>query len=234
MNTLQGAARGPGSNGVPCFPEDPRHVGGATRAKGEAPRLSMSRTLQPEFGHARLERGRFEAKPVSCTAAATNAPSRGLEHAPDVFLLDVDEFRAPPGCGGRAMRNGDREAVTRRPIMARSTTFRSSRMLPGHGYCASAANVDLSMVSMRLAERLRELLDETPDQQGDVLGPFAQRRQRNGKHVQPIVEVFPERAVGYPALQIAMGRRNDPGVDPDRLRATQALDCLLLAAPAAA
>ncbi len=32
--------------------------------------LGMARTLQPEFGHARFERGRFEAQAVSRTAAA--------------------------------------------------------------------------------------------------------------------------------------------------------------------
>ena len=74
-------------------------------------------------------------------------------------------------------------------------------MLPGHEYCCSAARLSLSIVSMRLRERLRELLDEAPDQQRNVFDALPQRRHVNRKDVQAVEQVLAERALGDPLLR---------------------------------
>ena len=73
-----------------------------------------------------------------------------------------------------------------------------------------------------LAERLRELLDEAPDQQRNVLGPLAQRRHADREDVEPVVQVLAERPRRDQLLEIAVGRGDDPHVDVDRLRAPRA------------
>ena len=66
-----------------------------------------------------------------------------------------------------------------------------------------------------LAERCRELVDETPDQQRDVFGAIAERRHVNRKDIQPVVEVVAERAFGDELLEIAMRGGDDTHVDVD-------------------
>ena len=66
------------------------------------------------------------------------------------------------------------------------------------------------------------------DQPRDVVRPLAQRRQHEREHVQPVVEVLAEAAVGHHPGQVAVGGRDHPHVDLDRLRAAEALELLLL------
>ena len=47
----------------------------------------------------------------------------------------------------------------------------------------------------RLAERLRELIDERPRKCGDVLDPFAERRDRDREHVETIEQILTERSI---------------------------------------
>ena len=53
----------------------------------------------------------------------------------------------------------------------------------------------------------------------------------NGEHVQAIVEVFAERAVANPLLQVAVRGGDDPGVDANRCRAAEPLELPLLEHP---
>jgi len=69
-------------------------------------------------------------------------------------------------------------------------------------------------------DALRELvlmaLDEVPDQARDVVGPIAQRRQRDGKYAEPVIEVGAEPPVGDGGFEVDVGRGDDPHVDAAR------------------
>jgi hypothetical protein len=169
--------------------------------------LGMTRTLQPEFGHARLEGGRFEAKAVSGTAAATNAPPTSPS-TPRMCSFYVDEFRVPACRGGR-VGNGD-AGVARRPNHGPPTTFRSSRMPPGHDIAPAPRTSTCDGIDARPNAFENPRRSARPA--GGCPRSPAQRRQRNGKHVQPVVEIFPERAVGYGAPNCD-GSRRSPDVE---------------------
>ena len=99
-----------------------------------------------------------------------------------------------------------------------STRFRSSRTFPGHGY------------STRISQRLgrdalerpvvlsRQLRDELPDEDRDVLAPLAQRRQVDAQDVEPVVQVRPEAALLDALAERIVRRRDDADVDRDGLR----------------
>ena len=65
-------------------------------------------------------------------------------------------------------------------------------------------------------------------QHRDVDLPLAQRRQADRERVDAVVEVFAEPAVADELLERAVGRRNQPEVDRDRLVAAEALEAALL------
>ena len=79
-----------------------------------------------------------------------------------------------------------------------------------------------------LAERLRELVDEAPDEQRNVLGTLAQRRHINRKDVESVVEILPERIVGDTLLEVAVSGRDDSDVDVHGFRASEPFDLPLL------
>src|SRR4029079_11896826 len=98
-------------------------------------------------------------------------------------------------------------------------------------YPRRAGRLQLGDVVDRLdpfAKRSRELFDEAPDQQLDVLDPFAQQRHVQRKDAQPVVQILAKGAVGQQLLEVAMRRGDDADVDGDRPRASQALDLALL------
>src|SRR6187401_1854806 len=53
--------------------------------------LGVARPAHTELRHPRLERRRLQSEPLGGAAHAAHPPRRALEHAPDVFLLDVDQ-----------------------------------------------------------------------------------------------------------------------------------------------
>src|SRR3982751_1901150 len=63
-----------------------------------------------------------------------------------------------------------------------------------------------------LAECFGELLDETPDQQRDVLDALPQWRDMNREHVQPVVEILSKRPLSDALFEIAMCGRDDPRI----------------------
>src|SRR5262252_5587105 len=67
---------------------------------------------------------------------------------------------------------------------------------------------------------LVELGDEGLYEERDVLGPLAQRRERDGQHVDPVVQVLPEGLVAHGLGGVAVGRGHDPNVDLDLRLAT--------------
>jgi len=72
---------------------------------------------------------------------------------------------------------------------------------------------------------------DVPHQEGDILGPLAQGRDVNGKHVHPIIEVAAARPRGHYLRQIPVGRRHQAHVHADGPRAAHALEGLLLQHP---
>ena len=83
----------------------------------------------------------------------------------------------------------------------------------------------------RHADLRRLRRDEVLDQQGQILGPLAQRRQMQRHDVQTIVEIRTERAVSHRLLEIAIGGRDDPHVDVDALLAADTHELALLDHP---
>ena len=58
---------------------------------------------------------------------------------------------------------------------------------------------------------------EVVDERQDLFAPFAQRRQMEPHHVEAVVEVFAEAAVGEELIERLVGGGNDPDVDLDRV-----------------
>ena len=99
--------------------------------------------------------------------------------------------------------------------------FSSSRTLPRHAYCRSFAVVageKLLVPPVLLVEPRQEALSEDED----LLLALAQRRNANLHDVEAVVEVFTELTAGERLLEIAIGRRHDPGVHVDHPVASDA------------
>ena len=67
-----------------------------------------------------------------------------------------------------------------------------------------------------------------PGQRRDIRGPLAQRRHRDRKNMQPIEQVLAEAAGFDVGDQVAIGGRNEPHVDLDRLARADRLDFAFL------
>ena len=75
---------------------------------------------------------------------------------------------------------------------------------------------------------LAEVLDEFLDEQRNIFTPFAHGRQNDRNHIQPIVQIFTERAVLHHLLEVGAGRRNDADVNLHRTVSTDAFEFPLL------
>ena len=62
-------------------------------------------------------------------------------------------------------------------------------------------------------QRALPAIDEVPDQAREILEPFAQRRERDGKDVEPIVQIRSKAAFLHRGLEIVMGRGDDADVN---------------------
>ena len=81
---------------------------------------------------------------------------------------------------------------------------------------------------LRLALTGGELAQEVVREQRQVVQPFPQRRNRQGDDLQPVVEIFPERALRDRLLQVAVRRREQPEVHVDVAAAADPHDLPLL------
>src|SRR3954463_8720568 len=70
--------------------------------------------------------------------------------------------------------------------------------------------------------------DEMISEQRKIFGSFPRRRQRDRKHVQPIVQIGSESALRRQLLEILVGRRHYPHVDSSGLCAPETFERLLL------
>src|SRR3990172_3611095 len=86
--------------------------------------------------------------------------------------------------------------------------------------------------ALHLAGELAVVLaDEVLYQKGDVVAALAQGGQRDGNHVQAVVQVLPEGALLHGLLQVPVGGGDDPDVDLDGPGAPHPLDLPLLEGP---
>ena len=70
--------------------------------------------------------------------------------------------------------------------------------------------------------------DEVFRKKGNIVEPFAQRRQRDGKDVQPVKEIGPELPFLDQTSQVLVSRGDDPHINLDRTRTAQPLELPLL------
>ena len=73
--------------------------------------------------------------------------------------------------------------------------------------------------------------EQVVGQQRHVFEPLAQRRDVDPQHVEPVVEVLAEGALGDLLQQVPLGRGDDPHVGLDGRRAADPLEHLLLDRP---
>ena len=103
----------------------------------------------------------------------------------------------------------------RRARSMRLIMFSSSRTLPGK-LCRSQALHRLGRQREALAlEGLRVALDEVVGEERDLLGALAERGHPDPDDVQPVEEVLAELLGRHRALEVLVGRRDDPHVDLD-------------------
>ena len=80
----------------------------------------------------------------------------------------------------------------------------------------------------RLLVLLADLLGEVLDEQGDIVGAVAQRRQDDGDDVEAVVEVIAESALADHRLEVAVRRRDDAHIDVNGFLTADAVEFLLL------
>src|SRR5262245_29608234 len=71
-------------------------------------------------------------------------------------------------------------------------------------------------------------VEKMSDELRDILAAVAERRQVNGHHVEPVVEVFAKTARGGLGQQVAVAGGNDAGIDANGLRIAHAFELSLL------
>ena len=70
-----------------------------------------------------------------------------------------------------------------------------------------------------------------PDQRGNILEPLAERREQDRKHVDPVPQILPKRAVLHHRRQVAMGCGDDTDVDLHGRFSADAFDLVVLQHP---
>jgi hypothetical protein len=78
------------------------------------------------------------------------------------------------------------------------------------------------------ADARADFREEFLGQFENVLAPIAQRRQRDLEHTQPVVQVLAELTALHRAVEIAVGRRDQPDIHLDQARAAEAHELTLL------
>ena len=78
---------------------------------------------------------------------------------------------------------------------------------------------------------VRENIHEMPGQQWYIFGTLAQRRNGDGKNIEPIKQVFPELAFRNHLPQVVVGGGDQPHIGFDRLCAPQPLELMFLQNP---
>ena len=151
-----------------------------------------------------------------------------LEDPADVLPFDVNQPRAPLARCRRRVRRRDRQPS------AGGHDHRALDDIPEFTDVARPGIVlerrtvvSRSIESIRLPNAFENSSTNRHTSSGMSSTAFAKRRHVNREHVEPVIEVLSEGALGDPLFEIAMRRRNDPGVDGNRPRTAEPLDCPL-------
>ena len=59
------------------------------------------------------------------------------------------------------------------------------------------------------------MLEKIFSEQGDIFNPLAQRRQRKGQDVDPIIQIAPKKPFFNQLFKVAVGRGDDADIDRD-------------------
>ena len=78
------------------------------------------------------------------------------------------------------------------------------------------------------AETSGVVRDEVAHQKRDIFGPLAKGRDIDREHIQPVVEVGAKLSRRDQLLERPVRRGDDPDVAPDRVRAADPLELMLL------
>src|SRR6266436_8693272 len=155
---------------------------------GEAPKCR--RLFAPdnaEFLHARFQRGWLQAQELSCAALTTDSPTDQLHDVQNVVSLNLLECLSVGTCRS----------------CLKSWQFRSEHRIGARDqeafdHIAEFADISRPVISLEglhrrtldgldgAAHSLAKVIHKMPDQCRDVFTPLAQRRNRNGKDVEPI------------------------------------------------
>src|SRR5260221_4100763 len=181
-----------------------------------------------ELRHASFERARFQTEHLRGAAVAPHAPSGFLENGPDMIALDLGQpLAAARRAQSRARRLDDESRAGRDDDRALDDVPKLPDIA---GPRVSLEREDLFLRNGldSFAQGFRKFFDEAPGQYRNVLLTFAERRHRDRKDIEPVVQVLPERQVGDGPLEITVGGGNHARVDGNRTRAAEALDLTLL------
>ena len=111
---------------------------------------------------------------------------------------------------------------------ARWISFFSCRTFPGHQYCANASSDWRAQLDIGLAEPIAGFPQKKCAQVRDLLAPFAERRDVDADHAQPVVQILAELPFGHSLFQIGVGRGQHAHVDVLRTRVANRHDFRLL------
>src|SRR5437016_5657698 len=204
-----------------------RGVRGTLHARrGHVPRSD------PELLHLGEERRALEAETRRGAARTCDDAVRLAEHLEDVVAHGVVE-----GLGLRGGHPGyPHPGVQGRQLQARAAR-EDHRSVDG---VLKLADVTGPRVAQELlhhigrnrldapAETSGVVRDEVAHEKRDVLGPLAKGREIDRKNVQPVVQVGAKLSRLDQLLERTVRRGDDPDVAPDRLRAADPLELLLL------
>ena len=107
------------------------------------------------------------------------------------------------GCADQAPLAENRCALERVPQLSDV----SRPVVPKQGFSRV-----MRQTSRGAAERLPDLLEECVAEREDVRPSFAERRNADAEHLEPVVEIFAKVAAVDRLPQVAVRRRNDPHV----------------------
>ena len=183
-----------------------------------------------------LTASRSAAPPLPLTRQC--APSRAARMARRSASASVTP-ETPGACrtrGGSAVTDAIRIASTSTAVpllrmTARSMTFCSSRILPGHSYARSRIERGRRDAVEMPAQSAREMPHEIAGELRDIVPPFAQGRQAHREHAQAVVQVRPELSGPDRLLEILVGGGDHPHVNLDGLRGADALHVPVLQHP---
>src|SRR5438093_7839561 len=187
-----------------------------------------------ELFHLLLQSGTLHSQTGRGPLRTAHYPSGFMEDAEDVLPFGVGQCDRLPGrrlsLGGRGLQVAevDPERSARRE---NDRAFDDILHLPdiARPVVANKGVHDRGRDALDPpAHPARETLDEMADQHRNIFAPLAQGRQHDREHVQAVVEVVAEVAVGDHVRQVAVRGRHQAHVYPDRPRASQALKLLLL------